>query len=254
MDDGAARDRVRGRGRRADRLAVPATRTPSRARPGCSASTTSARWRTPPRTSWPACATAGDFPPELAAPLLRATAALRALVTGGTAEPIADVLADLARARHARRPTPDSLPRRAPGAARAAAGAGSRSARPAAAAARPAAGARGAAGADGAEHAAGPGREDRPPARRGRRDHAVPGQAGALARRRRPGSPQDVADVLGAGERMLERAQGHRDRDADAPARGDHRAAAAHGPGPRPGRGQGGRVRRSRARTPSSTG
>ena len=34
-----------------------ATRTPSRARPACSASTTSARWRTPPRTSWPGCAT-----------------------------------------------------------------------------------------------------------------------------------------------------------------------------------------------------
>jgi two-component system, chemotaxis family, sensor kinase CheA len=41
---------------------------------------------------------AGAFPPELAAPLLRATATLRALVTG-SAEPIDDVMGDLAASR-----------------------------------------------------------------------------------------------------------------------------------------------------------
>jgi two-component system chemotaxis sensor kinase CheA len=43
---------------------------------------------------------AGVFPPDLAAPLLRATAALRAMVTG-SAEPIGDILSDLAACRAA---------------------------------------------------------------------------------------------------------------------------------------------------------
>jgi two-component system, chemotaxis family, sensor kinase CheA len=42
----------------------------------------------------------GVFPPDLAAPLLRATAALRAMVTG-SAEPIGDLLSDLAACRAA---------------------------------------------------------------------------------------------------------------------------------------------------------
>jgi two-component system chemotaxis sensor kinase CheA len=62
--------------------------------------------------------TAGVFPPDFAAPLLRATAALRAQVNG-TAEPVAGLLDDLAACRAG--PPGDGTPARAPEAGTAAA-------------------------------------------------------------------------------------------------------------------------------------
>ena len=71
-----------------------AMRTPSRGRPACSVSRTSVPSGTPSRTFCPACARP-VFPPELAEPLMRATAGLRAQI-GGTAAPIDGLLDDLA--------------------------------------------------------------------------------------------------------------------------------------------------------------
>ena len=103
-------------------------------------------------------------------------------------------------------------------------------------------------------HAAGPGRQDRPPARRGRRDHAAPDAGWRTPWATRRGSPQDVADAFGAGERMLDDLKDTAVGMRTLPLAVITAGAAARGPGPRPGRGQGGRVRGQRARTPSSTG
>ena len=109
------------------------------------------------------------FPPEFAPPLLRATAALRAQINAdGTAEPVAGLLKDLAACRAAR--TDGETPGSAPGAV-------------AAAAPNPASPATRERGRGRRADIAGSGREDRPSARRGRRDHAVPDQAGSLAGR-----------------------------------------------------------------------
>ena len=63
---------------------------------------------------------AGVFPPEFAPPLLRATAALRAQINaGGTAEPVAGLLRDLAACRAVL--TDGETPGSAPGAGAAAA-------------------------------------------------------------------------------------------------------------------------------------
>jgi len=127
--------------------------------------------------------TAGVFPPDFAAPLLRATAALRAQVNG-TAEPVAGLLDDLAACRAG--PPGDEPPGRAPEASTAAA---SERAAPA-----PAADVR----------------TLRVPAEkidhlldvageimqyRTRLAHSLGGQAGQA---------QDVAEAFGAGERMLD--------------------------------------------------
>ena len=126
--------------------------------------------------------TAGVFPPDFAAPLLRATAALRAQVNG-TAEPVAGLLDDLAACRAV--PPGDGTPGRAPEAGTAA----SERAAPA-----PAADVR----------------TLRVPAEkidhlldvageimqyRTRLAHSLGGQAGQA---------QDVAEAFGAGERMLD--------------------------------------------------
>ena len=132
--------------------------------------------------------TAGVFPPDFAAPLLRATAALRAQVNG-TAEPVAGLLDDLAACRAG--PPGGEPPGRAPEASTAAASTAAASERVAPA---PAADVR----------------TLRVPAEkidhlldvageimqyRTRLAHSLGGQAGQA---------QDVAEAFGAGERMLD--------------------------------------------------
>ena len=82
--------------------------------------------------------------------------------------------------------------------------------------------------------AAGAGREDRPSARPRRRDHAVPAPAGSRHSGREHGCPQQAADALGAGERLLGELKDTAVGMRTAPALGDHRPAAARGPRPRP--------------------
>ena len=119
----------------------------------------------------------GVFPREFAAPLLRATASLRAHVNADvTAEPVAGLLDELAACRAAL--VGQEPPASAPDTTAVAGGTAART-RPRAHTRPQRQPQRQRRRAD----PAGSGREDRPSARRGRRDHAVPDPAGALAGR-----------------------------------------------------------------------
>ena len=199
----------------------------------------------------------GVFPPDLAAPLLRATAALRAMVSGSP-EPIGDLLSDLAASRAAlagegdpgeNEPEQASPPEPAspqqtsspPGPhVPSAPAAQSRAPGPAG----PCAGRDGRSGA----RAAGTGGEARPSARRHRRDHAVPEPPDA---RTWPGAAAVPGRLRHARSRRApaRRAQGHGVRDADcsrsrrSPARCRVPSAISHVP----------RARRSSSSSPEPT-
>jgi two-component system, chemotaxis family, sensor kinase CheA len=141
---------------------------------------------------------AGVFPPEFAAPLLRATTALRDQINAdGTAEPVADLLKDLAACRVV------LTGRETPGSASGAVAAGA----PNPASPASASGAGPVAGPVAVAAPAGDGRTLRVPA--GKIDHLLDVAGEILQYRTRlahslGGQPEDVAEAFGAGERMLD--------------------------------------------------
>jgi two-component system chemotaxis sensor kinase CheA len=134
---------------------------------------------------------AGAFPPDFAAPLLRATAALRAQING-TAEPVAGLLDDLAACRAG--PGGEESPASTPQASAAAASTPAAARKPAAASPATAADVR----------------TLRVPA--GKIDHLLDVAGEIMQYRARlayslggqAGQSQDVAEALGAGERLLD--------------------------------------------------
>ena len=150
---------------------------------------------------------AGVFPPEFAAPLLRVTAALRTQInSGGTTEPVAGLLNDLAACRAAQ--THEEVSGSAPGAAAAAAPNPASPAPPNPASPAPAPAP--APVSAGTGTGAADGRTLRVPA--GKIDHLLDVAGEIMQYRTRlahslggqAGQPEDVAEAFGAGERMLD--------------------------------------------------